>query len=104
MDFPDIYSATLGISLPWKITEVSYTEAENRIDISVSFSPGEPVHCPLCGAACKMSYAAEELWYHENFFERATFLHTRVPFVQCCDLTALKGPWSREGSRFSLIR
>jgi len=103
MNLPDVYSATLGLSDPWKITDVSFAPAEKRIDITVCFTMTETIRCPLCGAINEMSYAIDEVWFHSNFFNHATYLHTQVPYIQCCELIAVERPWSRPGSKFSLL-
>lgn len=103
MDFPDIFSSTLGLSPPWKITDVSYAQSEKRMDITVSFAVIDAIECPLCGTLRKMCYAIEEVWFHSDFFYHATYLHTQVPYIQCCQLLSVERPWSRKGSKFSLM-
>ena len=103
MEFPDIFAATLGLSQPWKITDVSISQAEKRMDITVAYPSLEPIICPICGTANKMCYTSAEVWFHKDFFKHATYLHTQVPYFQCCELLAVERPWSRAGSKFSLL-
>lgn len=105
MKHPAIYSATLGLCHPWEITSVSFAKSENRMDITVDFAAGSELVCPKCGAGCTSWRVSEETWYHHDFFRYATFLHARVPHVECCCCSrefAVDRPWSRTGSKFSL--
>ncbi len=103
MEFPEIFSATLGLSPPWEVTDISYSTTEKRMDITISFTTVESIQCPLCGSFKSMCHAVDEVWYHNNFFCHTTYLHTQVPYIQCCELIPVERPWSRAGSRFSLI-
>ena len=100
MTFPDIFAATLGLSQPWQITDVSFSNGEKRMDITVAYPATETIICPICGTANKMCYAAEEVWFHKDFFKHVTYLHTQVPHIQCCGLLSVERPWSRVGSKF----
>ena len=102
MDFPDIFSATLGLTPPWQVTDVSFDSTGKRLDITVSFAVLDSIQCPLCGTFNKMAHTSDEVWFHGDFFCHATYLHTEVPYIHCCELISVERPWSREGSRFSL--
>jgi len=101
-----IFSATLGLSPPWKITSVGFAEGSNRMDISVELMQGNTLICPICGAqGVPVSGAPEtEIWYHDDFLAYATYLHARVPSLVCgCGAFPLQRPWCRAGSRFSRV-
>ena len=104
MNHPAIYSATLGLCHPWEVTTVSFAKSERRMDITVDFAVGSVFTCPDCGAECTACRVSREIWYHDDFFSYATYLHARVPHVKCCCscVFAVDRPWSRAGSRFSL--
>lgn len=101
LDYPDIFSATLGLSESWQVTDVQFTAEEKRLDITLAYTAEGAVYCPLCGMPNSISHSADETWYHSDFFCHATYLHTRVPFFQCCSLQSVERPWSRAGSKFS---
>ncbi len=105
MEQPAIFSATLGLSHPWQITSVSFSKDEKRLDITVAFAHNGNLACPTCGAEGSSQEAMSETWYHNDFFRYATYLHARVPRSECtcCGIFTVTRPWSREGSRFSLI-
>jgi transposase len=104
MENPEIFSATLGLSHPWHITLVNFSKDEKRLDITIDFAHADTVVCPRCGAEMKCCRAEDEVWFHDNFFRFATYLHARVPQIECdCGINPVERPWSREGSRFALI-
>lgn len=103
-ELPEIFSSTLGLSHPWKITTLSFAKEEKRLDISVDFLDNGFLLCPSCGAegiSCQMK---TEIWYHHDFFRYATYLHACVPHSECCGtVIPVERPWSRDGSRFALL-
>jgi hypothetical protein len=104
MDQLTIFSATLGLSLPWQVTSVSFDSESNRLDICVEYTQGSPLVCPLCGAQGASCSETRETWYHKDFLRYGTYLHARVPQVDCCSgLVPLERPWCRAGSKFSRI-
>jgi len=104
MELPAIISSTLGLSLPWQITEVSFTKEEKRLDIRVDFLDNNFLPCPSCGTSGVPCQKKTETWYHEDFFRYATYLHAHVPHIECCgSIIPVERPWSREGSRFALL-
>jgi transposase len=100
---PDIFASTLGLSAPWQIINVSFAPNEKRIDITVAFMPQGSVSCPHCGSTNSLCKAVEETWFHEDFFSYATYLHTKIPLIHCCDHASVDRPWSRPGSKFALL-
>lgn len=108
MEQMSIFSATLGLSPPWQVTSAEFAYDTNRLDIKIEYALGNPLDCPLCGGK-GTGYHAEtsaELWYHDDFLRYATYLHALVPLMACCcgGRFPLERPWSRTGSRFSLVR
>ncbi len=106
MDQPAIFSATLGLSHTWQITAVSFSNEEKRMDITVDFAYCGNFACPTCGEEVKTCSTENETWFHSNFFRYATYLHARVPHIECscCGICKVERPWSREGSKFTLIQ
>lgn len=106
MEHPPIFSATLGLSLPWQIQTVTFAKEEKRLDISIVYNHASPLTCPICGVAGKCCSEEKELWFHDDFFQYETYLHVRVPSIKCscCGILPIERPWSRVGSRFTLIQ
>jgi len=105
MEHPAIFAATLGLSHPWQVVSLSMEKEVNRLDISIDFVGVCPSACPICKAQGKICDFERETWYHDNFFNYKTFLHIRAPRPQCssCWIAPDKRPWSRPGSKFSLV-
>ncbi|SHJ43147.1 zinc-finger of transposase IS204/IS1001/IS1096/IS1165 [Desulfofundulus thermosubterraneus DSM 16057] len=59
-----------------------------------------------CGRAGAKVYDSEEkTWRHLNFFQYRTYLHARVPWVECpgrCGVRQVRVPWARPRSEFTL--
>jgi transposase len=102
-----IFSATLGLSPPWKVTSASFAKDCNRLDITIEYTHGSPLDCPVCGGkgtSCHFETVGE-IWYHDDFFRYVTYLHAQVPLMACCcgGRFELERPWSRTGSKFTLL-
>jgi transposase len=103
MELPAIVSATLGLSPPWQVITITFAEDGQRLDITVAFGISGDCRCPRCGASGQTCYTAatDETWYHRDFFRHATYLHTRVPHIECCcGRHPVERPWARSGSKF----
>lgn len=101
MDMPEMVSATLGLSPPWRVSDVIIADDGKRLDIVVSFDADSLRACPHCGAPGVTCDADIETWYHHDFFRYATYLHTRVPRIACCGrVHTVDLPWARTGSKF----
>lgn len=99
--------AALGLSAPWKVTDDSFSLQEKRLDISIDFEAGSTFSCPECGAEGAKAYDTQQrTWRHLNFFQHETYLHARVPRVECpkgCGIKTVKVPWGRSGSGFTAL-
>jgi transposase len=99
----DIFSATLGLSHPWKITNVLFAKEGERLDITIALDEECVFTCPTCGKEGIPCDTVSETWYHDDFFRFATYLHARVPRIECscCGILPVERPWSRTGSKFA---
>jgi len=101
---PTIFSSALGLSLPWEINSVSFSKEEKRLDITVDITDNTSLACPKCGSAGNHCLTKLETWHHGSFLGYATYLHARVPQVECCGtVTPVERPWSRQGSKFAQL-
>jgi hypothetical protein len=106
MGLMTIFSATLGLSMPWLVTAAVFARGSNRLDISVEYAWGPLMPCPKCGAHTlpKVIEAVAETWYHNDFLNYATYLHVRIPRPTCPgDCLSPERPWCRAGSRFKKL-
>jgi hypothetical protein len=101
-----IFSATLGLSPPWQVISVAFAKETNRMDICVEYLQGNQLTCPVCGTQGPTCHAESqtEVWYHDDFFSYATYLHALVPHLACCGRSVpLERPWCRAGSKFARV-
>jgi hypothetical protein len=104
MELSRIISATLGLSPPWQINRIAIADDSRRLDISISYNAGNQTVCPRCGATEACCGSQPETWYHCDFFNYATYLHTSVPQLSCCGQRhTVERPWARSGSKFVKI-
>jgi transposase len=105
MDMNALFTAALGLVLPWQATDIQFDPAKRRLDIRVDFKPGSTFACPDCAELCKVHDTAEREWRHLNFFEHQCFLKARLPRVSCKahGVKTVQVPWARPGSGFTLL-
>jgi transposase len=102
----DLFQLAMGLTSPWRVMQCAFDKEQGRLDISIDFARGGTFPCPECGrAACKAYDTEERTWRHLNFFQYKTYLHARVPRVQCetCGIKVVNVPWARTGSGFTLL-
>jgi transposase len=106
MDYRTVFASALGLTPPWEVVNIKFSVEERRLDIWVDFPPGSTFVCPTCGRADAKAYDSEEkTWRHLNFFQYRTYLHARVPRVECpggCTVRQVQVPWARPRSDFTL--
>lgn len=102
-----LFGMALGIVPPWEVTEVNFSKESNRLDITIDFQRGATFACPVCGAPAPAHDTTVKTWQHLNFFQYETYLHARVPRVNCpnegCGVKQIQVPWARAGSGFTLL-
>ncbi len=102
----DLFKLALGLEDPWMVREVRFDLGEGRLDIWLDFPRGATFSCPGCGEGGKKAYDTQEkTWRHLNFFEHRTYIHARLPRVECasCGVKTAEVPWARPGSGFTLL-
>lgn len=102
----DVFQQALGLSPPWRVEEAEFDPEAGRLDLYLDFPAGSEFTCPVCGREdCKAYDTSEKTWRHLNFFEHRTYLHARIPRVECaeCGVKLVEVPWAREGSGFTLL-
>jgi transposase len=102
----ELYTQLLGITFPWKVTDVDLklTEREVRVRVEWDSSEGR-LNCPVCHAPCPgYDHREERSWRHLDSCEFATWLVARTPRVECAEhgVQSVEAPWSRPNSRFTL--
>jgi transposase len=95
----------LGLPEPWMVTKDEFNLQEQRLDITIDFKKGSLFPCPECSVESKVHDAKEKTWRHLNFFQHETYIHARVPRVECsrCGTKTVEVPWARPRSGFTLL-
>lgn len=107
LDYQQLFAIALGLTAPWKIANIEFTPEDKRLDIHLDFEPGAKFVCPSCSSQDATAYDSTiKTWRHLNFFQHATYLHARVPRIQCehgFSIKQVELPWSRPQSGFTLL-
>ncbi|MBD3376284.1 ISL3 family transposase [candidate division KSB1 bacterium] len=78
------FEKILGIKQPWHITKVSHDDQNARVDLYVAHDKGLRFPCPICNEFCSVyDHAPEREFRHLNVFNYQTFIHVRIPRVNC---------------------
>jgi transposase len=99
-----LIAATLGLTAPWEIKAITFSDTERRMDITIDFYHGGTFRCPRCGAHARVSESVQQIWHRENFFHYTAYLHVRVPRLACeheCGTSNAVLPWAQSNSLFT---
>jgi transposase len=102
----ELFQLALGIESPWFVERTEFDEKAGRLDLYLDFEKGGVFPCPECEAGgCRAHDTTRKTWRHLNFFQHETYLHARVPRVECgtCGVKLVEVPWARPGSGFTLL-
>lgn len=107
MEPESLFGLALGITPPWYVKAAKFSVEDGRLDLYLDFQRGACFPCPSCGAEGAKPYDTnEDTWRHLNFFQHGTYLHARVPRVQCpreCGVKRVEVPWARPDSGFTQL-
>jgi transposase len=101
-----LFETILGIQAPWHISRVVLSPTEERVDLWAKHDDGVRWPCPECGTELAVyDHAEERAWRHLDTCQYQTFLHARVPRVNCRThgVRQVKVPWSEPRSRFTAL-
>lgn len=102
-----LFSMALGITPPWEVEGIEFSQEAKRLDIKIGFQRGSTFACPVCGSPAPAYDTSEKTWRHLNFFQYEAYLTARVPRVNCpnagCGVKQVSVPWARAGSGFTLL-
>jgi len=106
MDELTLFTLALGLNKPWEVIDIKFSKDVGRLDLTIDFPRGSAFTCPACGAGnCPVHDTKDRQWRHLNFFQYETFIHSRVPRINCkqCGTKQIEVPWARPGSGFTLL-
>ena len=84
MQETDFFTQLLGISRPWFISKVDLNKEEKRVDIYIQHTRDFAFPCPKCQRLCSVyDHMKEREFRHLNVCQMATFIHVRIPRIEC---------------------
>jgi transposase len=79
-----VFATLLGLTRPWSVERVDIVPATPRVDIWLVHESRIRFACPTCGQHCAVyDHAPERVFRHLDTCGYQTFLHVRLPRVQC---------------------
>ena len=101
-----LYESLLGLEKPWSVARVELDVELGRVDVWVEHPRGLKWPCPECGErlACR-DHARERKWRHLDSCQFQTYLHARIPRVDCPvhGVRQTEVPWALARSRFTAL-
>jgi len=102
----ELYRHLLALEPPWTVSCVDLDLKAQRVDVFAEHSRPKTWPCPECGAACGLhDHDGERVWRHLDSCQFLTFLHARVPRVQCTEhgVRQVRVSWAEPRSRFTVL-
>jgi transposase len=100
-----LFEAILGLSAPWHISQVTLNTAAERVDLRAEHDATQ-WPCPECGTPLSCwDHAEERSWRHLDTCQFETYLHARIPRVQCPQhgVKQVRVPWAEPRARFTQL-
>jgi transposase len=80
----ELYAALLRLPRPWRVREVKLDLAGERVDVWLEEAGDARWQCPECRQQVPVyDHAEERAWRHLDTCDCRTYLHARLPRVQC---------------------
>lgn len=102
----DLYRQLLGLEDPWTVSRVELDVKGQRVEVFAEHKKPKTWPCPECGVACKLhDHDEERVWRHLDSCQFQTFLHARIPRVNCSEhgVRQARVPWAEPRSRFTAL-
>ena len=106
MEGIDLFTAALGIELPWYISEIEFRKVEGKKkELHIILGHETMTRFEYEGKWYPVYDHQPRLWKHLNFFEHECYLHARVPRVKTQEgkVKLVQVPWAYRGSSFTLL-
>jgi transposase len=106
MQDTELYRHVLGLETPWKVDSVKLDVPGGRVDVWAVHEEGHCWACPECRTELTIyDHAPERFWRHLDTCQFKTYLHARVPRVECPThgVRQVSVPWAEARSRFTTL-
>jgi transposase len=100
-----LYATILGLPDPWEVVGVDLAFEKNEVHVTVAVPEKTRWGCPDCEDAIPTYDHRDRTWRHLDTCQLQTFVHARVPRVQCPKhgVRQVRVPWAEDGSRFTAL-
>jgi len=100
----EFFEKILKVAAPWRIERIEESASKKEINVYLNFPRGTKFKCPICGNECVLRSSKIRSWRHLDLWEYKTYIHAKVPKIDCCNKTpTILPPWVRENSHFTLL-
>lgn len=91
------YSAILGLSSEWHISDVTVDEQSGITELHIRSQDTGSDSCPACGAGVVSIGARKARWLHENHLNIRFLISALIPVVTCkqCGKVKKMTPWEQ---------
>lgn len=106
MQDTELYRHILGLESPWTVSKVELSTKDRRVDVWATHKKNASFSCPDCGRPAGLhDHAEERVWRHLDTCQFETYLHARVPRVNCTThgVRQANVSWAEPRSRFTLL-
>lgn len=105
MNDRELYQQILGLSAPWKVTDIRLSLSERQVVVVAGYKTGIQFPCPACGGLCGVYDHRKRRWRHLDTCQLQTILEAEVPRVNCTEhgVQQVLVPWAEEGGRFTAL-
>jgi len=84
MEILSLYQRLLRLPPHWRVERVELDDSQERVDVWIAHDPGIPFFCTECGHPFSVyDHSEERCLRHLDSCEHATWVHVRIPRVNC---------------------
>ncbi len=102
----DLYQRILGVSPPWTVARVDLDVSGKKVDVWLEHDEKALWPCPQCPRKLGLyDHKEERVWRHLDTMQFQTFVHARMPRVNCPDhgVRQVEVAWAEANSHFTSI-
>ena len=95
------YSAILGLSSRWRISNVTVDKPSGTIELHIHSTSGSRFFCPACGKGMRPNGTRKARWSCNNETNLRFNISAVIPLLTCerCGTTEVPLPWEQTGFR-----
>lgn len=101
-----LFTQLLGLTPPWRVTELTPDLDNQKITVKIEWPKGEKGPCPECAAPCQVyDHREERAWRHLDTMQFKTLLVCPVPRISCVThgVKSIQVPWADMKGRFTSL-